>query len=484
MIHTYKHIENVLVNDNIVVQKKTYHFKDAPPKKTGCMIVGFSGNNGSTLQATILANKHNISWETKHGQKTANFLGSLSQSAVIPVGRTGKNDIFYKHFHEIADFIKPTDIVLGGWDIYKNDLKGSMKESEVLHIDLQNKINSLNNQTQALPSIYYPDFIAKNQSDRANNIIPGNHACQEHLQKIRTDIKEFKAKHNLDCVVVMFSATTEKYMKLSKGVHDTGENIIRAIQTNHLEISPSLMFGVAAVLEKCIFLNGGPQNTIVPGLIDLAKINKTFVGGNDFKTGQTKFKAMMTDFLTSSGFKLNSIVSYNHLGNNDGLNLSSEEQFKSKEKSKSDLIGNIVSSNKTLFPDEKSFPAHSVTIKYVPNVKDDKRAVDEYIAEICMGAEQTISTYNICPDSLLAVPIMIDLVIFSEWMSRLQVKSKNELEFRHLPTVLSHLSFFFKAACVNKGEVEQNALFYQRNNLAQLILSSKGLTVFNPLLKF
>jgi myo-inositol-1-phosphate synthase len=52
--------------------------------------------------------------------------------------------------------------------------------------------------------------------------------------------------------------------------------------------------------------------------------------GNDFKTGQTKFKTAFMEFLTGAGIKPKSCVSYNHLGNNDGKNLSSEKQFKSK----------------------------------------------------------------------------------------------------------------------------------------------------------
>lgn len=64
---------------------------------------------------------------------------------------------------------------------------------------------------------------------------------------------------------------------------------------------------------------------MVPGVIELAEQANVFVVGDDFKSGQTKFKTMFTDFLVSAGIKPKSIVSYNHLGNNDGLNLSSEK---------------------------------------------------------------------------------------------------------------------------------------------------------------
>jgi len=82
---------------------------------------------------------------------------------------------------------------------------------------------------------------------------------------------------------------------------------------------------------QCSFINGSPQNTFVPGVIELAEFHGTFIAGDDFKTGQTKIKSVLVDFLVSAGIKPLSIASYNHLGNNDGYNLSSPQQFKSKE---------------------------------------------------------------------------------------------------------------------------------------------------------
>jgi hypothetical protein len=69
------------------------------------------------------------------------------------------------------------------------------------------------------------------------------------------------------------------------------------------------------------------------------------VAGDDFKSGQTKIKSVLVDYLVSAGIKVSSIVSYNHLGNNDGKNLSAPEQFRSKEISKSNVVDDMVLSN-------------------------------------------------------------------------------------------------------------------------------------------
>lgn len=71
-----------------------------------------------------------------------------------------------------------------------------------------------------------------------------------------------------------------------------------------LEVSPSTLFAVASILEGCAFLNGSPQNTLVPGALELASQRHVFVGGDDFKSGQTKVKSVLVDFLIGSGLKV------------------------------------------------------------------------------------------------------------------------------------------------------------------------------------
>jgi len=85
-----------------------------------------------------------------------------------------------------------------------------------------------------------------------------------------------------------------------------------------------------------------------------------YIAGDDFKSGQTKYKSVLVDFLVGAGIKPTSIVSYNHLGNNDGKNLSSAKQFRSKEISKSNVVDDMVESNQVLYADGKK-PDHTVS---------------------------------------------------------------------------------------------------------------------------
>merc|ERR1712159_701751 len=96
----------------------------------------------------------------------------------------------------------------------------------------------------------------------------------------------------------------------------------------------------------------------------------------------------------SAGIKPTAIVSYNHLGNNDGKNLSAPQTFRSKEISKSNVVDDMVGSNRILY-EPHEHPDHVVVIEYVPYVADSKRAMDEYTSEIFMGGHNTIVMHNV-----------------------------------------------------------------------------------------
>jgi len=277
----------------------------------------------------------------------------------------------------------------------------------------------------------------------------------------------------VDVVIVLWTANTERFVEVNDRIHGTAENLLAAIERGEAEISPSQLFAVASILEGSPYINGSPQNTFVPGMIELAEQKGVFIAGDDFKSGQTKMKSVLIDFLVSAGIKPVSIVSYNHLGNNDGQNLSAPAQFKSKEISKSNVIDDVVESNRLLFK-QGEHPDHVVVIKYVPSVGDSKRAMDEYTSKIFMGGTNTIVMHNTCEDSLLAAPLIVDLAILCELMGRVRVSRNGGREEMFHP-VLSILSYMLKAPIVPPGTPIVNALFTQRASIVNLLRAMVGL---------
>lgn len=124
-------------------------------------------------------------------------------------------------------------------------------------------------------------------------------------------------KKRVDKVVVLWTANTEMFMLPE--IADAAD-LESKIERN-VAIPSSVLFCVACIEEQVLYLNGSPQNTFHPGIVEYAKKHESFIAGSDFKSGQTRFKTIMSDYLIGAGIKIESVVSYNHLGNNDGKNL-------------------------------------------------------------------------------------------------------------------------------------------------------------------
>eukprot|EP00158_Paraphelidium_tribonemae_P006750 Partr_v1_DN27960_c1_g2_i4_m10983 putative synthase len=127
-------------------------------------------------------------------------------------------------------------------------------------------------------------------------------------------------------------------------------------------------------------------------------------------------------------------------------------------------------------------PDHTVVIKYVPAVGDSKRALDEYYSEIFMGGRNTLAIHNTCEDSLLASPLIIDLAIFCELMTRIKYKTTEEpsLEvpeggYSSFHPVMSMLAYFLKAPQAPPGAPVNQSLFRQRNAIENLLRACVGL---------
>ena len=163
------------------------------------------------------------------------------------------------------------------------------------------------------------------------------------------------------------------------------------------------------------------------------------------------------------------------------LVMSCRGSFVSFQISKSNVVDDMVESNSVLYPDQKK-PDHCVVIKYVPHVGDSKRAMDEYMSEIMMGGTNTIAIHNTCEDSLLASPLIIDLVILGELCERIQFKTDGDTKFQRFNAVLSLLSYLCKAPLVPRGTPVINSLFRQRTCIENILRACIGLAPLNHML--
>lgn len=192
--YTYRTTDVVKNADGkyVAVPKETlYDFKvDRKIPKVGVMLVGWGGNNGTTVTAGIIANKRNLVWETKQGERAANYYGSVIMSSTTKLGvdsDTGKD--VHIPFHDLLPMVHPNDLIVGGWDISGMNLSEAMDRAKVLSPSLKSLVRKEMATMKPLPSIYYPDFIAANQEARADNVIEGTKASTAHVEQIRKDIR-------------------------------------------------------------------------------------------------------------------------------------------------------------------------------------------------------------------------------------------------------------------------------------------------------
>lgn len=464
--YTYKYLD-FEDNNSFKIKEKTFkiHITEYDTKKKlGIMIVGLGGNNGSTLTTSLLAYNKKLIWENKGGEHEVKWYGSISQYGSVNLGYNNKGEIVSKLMKDMVSLRKPEDIVIGGWDICEDNLYKACKKNKVVDTQLLDKLKDDLEKITPMKSIFYEGFIATNQNVKCNNIKNVNEINKwEDVRSVKIDIENFKQTNNLEKVIVIWAGSTER---MNNKCYESSSDLIEHIFENDSSISPSTIFAVATILSGNIFMNTSPQNTINRSILELAEKYGAFIGGSDLKSGQTKLKSVLVDFLASSGIKPLSIISYNHLGNNDGLNLSEKEQFESKEITKRNVIDDIVEENPELFKGKK--PDHEVVIKYIQSVGDSKRAIDEYYSELILDGRNILSIYNVCEDSLLAIPLLLDIAIFSDFFSRATFTDEMGFINKMSPN-LSLLSFFFKSPIEEDNQPVINAFYKQRNAITNFI---------------
>lgn len=102
--------------------------------------------------------------------------------------------------------------------------------------------------------------------------------------------------------------------------------------------------------------------------------------------------------------------------------------------------------------------------------------MDEYTSQIMMGGHNTLVIHNTCEDSLLATPLILDLVILGELCSRIQVKRDEPNEkYVNFRSILSILSYLCKAPLVPEGTPVINSLFRQRAAIENILKACVGL---------
>ena len=337
-------------------------------------------------------------------------IGSLSQMGTIRLGkRTEGRSPLIKDFVPLAGL---DDLVFGGWDVFPDDAYEAAAHAGVLEKDTLNAIEERLRTVKPMKAVFDRDYVRRLEG---SHIKSGKDKWAMVLE-VREDIQRFKEDNGVDRLVMIWCGSTEIFLEPNP-VHDDLESLEKAIKENHASIAPSMIYAYAALQEGVPFLNGAPNLTVdIPAMIQLAKQQSVPIGGKDFKTGQTLMKTILAPGFKARMLGVRGWFSTNILGNRDGEVLDDPYSFKTKEVSKLDVLEYILQPelHKELYGDIY----HKVRINYYPPRGDEKEGWDNIDIFGWLGYPMQIKVDFLCRDSILAAPLVLDLVLFTDLAQR------------------------------------------------------------------
>ncbi|HEX2327565.1 MAG TPA: inositol-3-phosphate synthase [Candidatus Angelobacter sp.] len=422
--------------------------KIAPAKgKLGVMIPGM-GAVATTFMAGVEAVRKGI----------AQPIGSLTQMGTIRLGkRTEGRSPRINQFVPLANL---KDVVFTGWDLFEDDAYESAVHAGVLEKELLNQIKPFLKSIKPRKAVFDRNYVKK---------LDGKHVKKgknkmDLAQQLRDDIREFRKKSGADRLVMIWCGSTEIFLKQSE-VHESVQAFERGLMKNDENIAPSMIYAYAALSEGVPFANGAPNLTVdIPVMMELSRRNNAPIAGKDFKTGQTLMKTILAPGFKARMLGLNGWFSTNILGNRDGEVLDDPGSFKTKEESKLSVLDRILQPE--LYPQLYGNIHHKVRINYYPPRGDNKEGWDNIDIFGWLGYPMQIKVDFLCRDSILAAPIVLDLVLFLDLAQRSE-------ELRGLG-VQEWLSFYLKSPMTVPGLYPEHDLFIQSMKLKNTLRHLRG----------
>lgn len=382
-------------------------------------------------------------------------IGSLTQMGTIRLGkRTDGRSPLIKDFVPLAGL---DDLVFGGWDVFPDDAYDSAIHAGVLPKDQLDQIKDKLQTVKPMPAVFDRNYVKRLEGSNVKSM----KSKWDAVLEVRDDIKRFKADNGCERLVMIWCGSTEIYMAPHE-VHNTIESLEKAIKENHQAIPPSMIYAYAALQECVPFLNGAPNLTVdVPAMVELAKQQGVCLGGKDFKTGQTLMKTLLAPGLKARMLGVRGWFSTNILGNRDGEVLDDPESFKTKEVSKLDVLEYILQPD--LYPELYGDIYHKVRINYYPPRGDEKEGWDNIDIFGWLGMPMQIKIDFLCRDSILAAPLVLDLVLFTDLAQRSGMSGIQEW-----------LSFYFKSPMTSPDLYPEHDLFIQLMKLKNTLRFLQG----------
>jgi len=240
----------------------------------------------------------------------------------------------------------------------------------------------------------------------AGGQVPRGEAPREAVDRLRHDFVDFAEANRLEHVVVVNVASTEPAADTA-AVPETWVELARRLDESSLPASS--LYAIAALEGGCSYVNFTPSlGSSPPAIHELAQLRGTRHMGCDGKTGETLLKSTLAPTFARRNLRVMSWVGHNIFGNMDGKVLADPVNKQAKVASKDHLLREIL-----------GYPLQThVSIEYIESLGDWKTAWDHVHFTGFLGVPMALQfTWQGC-DSVLAAPLVLDLVRFTELARR------------------------------------------------------------------
>ena len=345
-------------------------------------------------------------------------IGSLTQLGTIRLGkRTEGRSPAIKDFVPLADV---NDLEIACWDIFEDNAYDAAMKAGVLEMPLLESLKEPLSAFQPMKAVFDQSFVKRLDGP---NVKKGG-SKMDYAEAVMDDIRQFQKRTGVARSVMIWCGSTEVFHQPAE-VHASLKNFECGLKNNDPEISPSQIYAYASLKMGIPYANGAPHMTTdMPALLELARNQNVPIAGKDYKSGQTFMKTLVAPGLKARLLGLNGWFSTNILGNRDGEVLDDPGSFRSKEVTKSSALEYIL--QKDLYPDLYEEFYHKVRIEYYPPRGDAKEGWDNIDIFGWLGYPMQIKINFLCRDSILAAPLVLDLVLFMDLAQRAGMRGIQE----------------------------------------------------------
>ena len=382
-------------------------------------------------------------------------IGSLAERGTVRLGKRneGRSPLI-KDFVPLASL---DDLVFGAWDIFADNAFEAASTAGVIESSLLDQVRPELEAIRPWAAVFDQRYVKRLMG---TNVKTG--ATKRDLaEQVRADIRAFREEHALARLVMIWCGSTEIFMTPAPE-HQSIAAFEAAMDSSADGISSSMIYAYAALKEGIPYANAAPNlSADIPALDRLALDNGAPVAGKDLKTGQTLVKTIVAPGLKARLIGVSGWYSTNILGNRDGEVLDDPESFRTKEESKKSVLDYILQPQ--LYPGLYDDLCHVVRINYYPPRGDDKEGWDNIDLVGWLGYPMQLKINFLCRDSILAAPIVLDLVLFLDLAQRAGMNGVQEW-----------LSFYFKSPVHAPGLYPEHDLFIQLMKLKNTLRYLRG----------